>query len=543
MVGLVMFWQYSYLIIVLLSTIISITLALTALRFRKHSRAVLYFTPMMLFVGEWCITSFLICISHGNHATMLWIYARYTGLALMVPFFLGFVCDYTGHERWLTRNKLLLLFVIPVMTIFLSWTNDIHGLMIEDIHYSMDGPVLYVDGVTFGSYYWVHTIYCYSIIMSGIFLLVRMSIQSFYLYRRQAITVTLGAAIAIAATACDAFALVPAFKHAISPIGFTIMGIAFSNSIFRHQFLNIVPIARHMLVDSMLDGMIVLDKKGIVVDINYAAQKCLAIHHSSVIGHPVAESLNMWEQCSRLTEDNPHLQSELLIENTGGEKIYDVRFSRIYNRQSRHIGYLVLLHDITLRKKMDIELRISNDTLKKQLQEINVLQFQLQKQVVRDPLTGLFNRRYLEESLEQSKNLAERGGFPLSLLMADIDHFKEINDTHGHQIGDRVLVWLSAQLCANTRSGDLIYRFGGEEFLILLQNASPEIAAMRAEKIRAAIETAICRCEGTVVKITISIGTATFPIDGQDMETVIRAADTALYSAKSGGRNRIVCAH
>jgi len=167
----------------------------------------------------------------------------------------------------------------------------------------------------------------------------------------------------------------------------------------------------------------------------------------------------------------------------------------------------------------------------------------LLEQTIRDPLTGLFNRRYLDESLERELSRAKRDNLPLSLLMIDIDHFKRLNDTHGHQAGDEVLKRLGELIRHGARRADLPCRYGGEEFLLVLPNVSSEIAADRAEKWRQAFEQErIGFGDKLVLSATVSVGVATYPTDGENCEALVRSADQALYTAKHSGRNCIVVA-
>ncbi|MCB1560630.1 MAG: sensor domain-containing diguanylate cyclase, partial [Xanthomonadales bacterium] len=169
------------------------------------------------------------------------------------------------------------------------------------------------------------------------------------------------------------------------------------------------------------------------------------------------------------------------------------------------------------------------------------LQDTLRTQSIRDPLTGLFNRRYLEESLLRELSRCERRGRPLSLLMLDLDRFKRFNDQHGHDGGDAVLMRFAHTLSSNSRHEDIACRFGGEEFTLILPETSAVDAIRRAESIRQLIaEMTVTHDGSTLPAVTVSIGVSTFPDDGADTAALLRAADAALYRAKQQGRNRVV---
>lgn len=168
------------------------------------------------------------------------------------------------------------------------------------------------------------------------------------------------------------------------------------------------------------------------------------------------------------------------------------------------------------------------------------LQEALRNQLMRDQLTGLFNRRYLDESLIKEISRARRHNLPVTVMMLDIDHFKTFNDTYGHEGGDAVLAGFGNLLASSVRLEDIACRYGGEEFTLVLPGATHEFGLQRAEEIRVATHK-IGLSRGSLTKsITTSIGVATFPLHGQSADSVLAAADAALYLAKNAGRNRVV---
>ncbi len=165
----------------------------------------------------------------------------------------------------------------------------------------------------------------------------------------------------------------------------------------------------------------------------------------------------------------------------------------------------------------------------------------LRQQSIRDALTGLFNRRYMEETLERELSRAEREEKPVSVIMFDIDHFKQFNDLSGHDAGDALLRELGIFLNKSVRGGDIVCRYGGEEFLAVLPSADVENARERAEELRLGVKNMLVYHLGKpLAKCTISLGVATFPTNARDSETLLKAADTALYRAKNEGRDRVV---
>ncbi|MCL1634834.1 diguanylate cyclase [Luteimonas sp. SX5] len=168
------------------------------------------------------------------------------------------------------------------------------------------------------------------------------------------------------------------------------------------------------------------------------------------------------------------------------------------------------------------------------------LQERLRLQSIREPLTGLFNRRYLEEAMARELSRCMRRGLPLSLMMLDLDHFKAFNDVHGHAGGDALLAAFGQLLQDQTRGEDIACRYGGEEFTLILPEADLNTAMQRANAIRAGVEALHVQHLGRELpKVTVSIGLAGFPGDGNTTDALLRAADEALYRAKRNGRNRV----
>jgi diguanylate cyclase (GGDEF)-like protein len=168
------------------------------------------------------------------------------------------------------------------------------------------------------------------------------------------------------------------------------------------------------------------------------------------------------------------------------------------------------------------------------------LRDQLRDQSIRDTLTGLYNRRYLLESLRREFSRAARISQHVCLLSIDVDHFKKFNDNHGHDAGDTVLRAVGECLEKSFRNEDIPCRFGGEEFIVMLPGAAPAEAAQRANKLRGSVESLVVRYIDRVLpRITISVGIASFPDCGDNPQAVLRAADEALYRAKENGRNRV----
>lgn len=166
----------------------------------------------------------------------------------------------------------------------------------------------------------------------------------------------------------------------------------------------------------------------------------------------------------------------------------------------------------------------------------------LYQQATRDPLTGLSNRNYFQNELRKFISIASRYSRPFSVMMLDIDFFKKINDTYGHDVGDNVLKHVASILMNHLRNHDVAARFGGEEFVILLPETALNGAIVVAERIRMSIEATDFNPMGCRHRVTISIGIGEYPTSGTEFEELIKKADEALYRAKTSGRNRVCVA-
>ena len=216
----------------------------------------------------------------------------------------------------------------------------------------------------------------------------------------------------------------------------------------------------------------------------------------------------------------------------GGDLEVDVPVS-----SRSEVGYLTeVFNDMVARLRQGREeLASINETLREKNVELHEIS-------ITDSLTGLYNRKHLMETLDKEVSRSQRHSRSFSLLVIDIDHFKKYNDTYGHLAGDEVLSKLASVFKECIRSSDYAARYGGEEFIIMLPEIGPEQGVEAAERIRHKVAEEIFNSDGESIKVTISVGVASFPENGEDAESVIRNADAALYEAKELGRNRVVLA-
>lgn len=232
-----------------------------------------------------------------------------------------------------------------------------------------------------------------------------------------------------------------------------------------------------------------------------------------------------------------HESSELRLE-LGQRGHHSVSYS--LSHQGEHLGELVFRRNQRFSEQEQVNLEALLVPLLFPMR--NALLYRAATQsALRDPLTGTGNRIAMDQTLEREIHMARRHQQPLSLLMLDIDHFKRVNDSHGHAAGDQVLKAVATSIKNQLRNVDMVFRFGGEEFLILLSNTSREAAAMVGERLRYSSQVADYRVEGKQIELTVSLGCSTL-LPAESADSLLRRADSALYVAKREGRNRLAMA-
>ncbi|MBE7432708.1 MAG: GGDEF domain-containing protein [Anaerolineales bacterium] len=306
----------------------------------------------------------------------------------------------------------------------------------------------------------------------------------------------------------------------------------------RKKPIDIIPIARDRVMEHVPEMVIVLDEKERIVDANAMAQKWLDKPLEEIIGGDPMEVFKQWPQLLQRFFFLEYHREEVEIPGDP-PRVLETIITPVYNESKRLEGRIVLAYDITDRKKLEGELKAANQALQTQLEENERLRLRLQEQAIRDPLTGVFNRRYFAEALDNVTARAVRENSPFSIIILDVDHFKRINDSYGHKCGDFVLQALARYLAQNTRRSDIVCRFGGEEFVILMPDASADSAQERAELFRKEFQAMVNLCEGNSIQVTFSVGVASFPVHAGSGESLLGCADQALYRSKAEGRNRV----
>jgi diguanylate cyclase (GGDEF)-like protein/PAS domain S-box-containing protein len=287
----------------------------------------------------------------------------------------------------------------------------------------------------------------------------------------------------------------------------------------------------HALFDGMRDyGICTVDPRGIVTSWNRSAQQMDGYRADEIIGVPVsvlfpaspASSKGFSDALASALADGSFEYEGWRVRKNSTRYWANCVISVLRDPgDDAHIGFSIISRDRTLRKRNDEEL-------------VNL--------TITDPLTGAANRRGLFGAGLREDERRKRSGGTTSVLMLDLDHFKTVNDTHGHQAGDAILRHIVNLAKAEIRSVDLIGRYGGEEFTVVLPGSTIEVARGIAERIRHSVERTPLVVDGVTIRMTVSIGVASVAPSVDDLASLIAAADAALFDAMAAGRNRVVVA-
>ncbi|WP_404366703.1 histidine kinase N-terminal 7TM domain-containing protein [Marinobacter sp.] len=463
---------------------------------------------------------------------LFWLKVMFVGVIVIPPAFLVFVLQYTGYRQRIGPGIIAALAAPPVIILATIATDHQHGLFMGGFS---PGTSERFEG---GPVFWVHTAYSYLLVLSSEVLLLIFAFAASPLYRRQAILLFIGALMPAVANLLTVTGALPEPYEFLdlSPFGFLVLALMMLYTIRREGFLNLMPVARSQVVELMKDAVMVTDNHQRLIDFNPAARRLFTDASQQLrIGMEFSDQQfqGIGEVSGGSREDSG---GEGQITLGGGEKSHtvSVQHSHLKDRRDDVRGHIYVFRDISELKRVEASLR-------HQLEQNERLREALKEESIRDPLTGLFNRRWLESTLGRELARASRDATEMSLCLIDLDHFKRINDTYGHDMGDRILVDLAEDVRFLSRDMDIACRFGGEEFLLILPMASPENARKRIDQLLECFRRRNYAPEGPE-QVTFSAGIAAFPIHGESRDTLFRGADAALYRAKRAGRNLVtVC--
>ena len=291
----------------------------------------------------------------------------------------------------------------------------------------------------------------------------------------------------------------------------------------------------------MVDPVLVIDPRQRVIEANPAALQ-LAGLHDGWQGRLLVDWPIFGRDLHALLQPRVASAEAPLLALAEPSRYFEVR-QRAIERSVRAerivLGDMLYLRDVTQRYLSERQLAEALSLSEERLHTISALHAQLSEQALHDPLTGLFNRRYLIEFFQREQARALRERTSLALAMIDLDHFKQLNDNHGHLVGDEVLQAVAQHLQDNLRSTDAVFRIGGEEFLLILPDVELDEAVSRVDCLREQLAASDLPTRAGAMNVTLSAGVALWPSHGHALEELMQAADRALYQAKRDGRDRV----
>ncbi|NAZ76925.1 diguanylate cyclase [Kineococcus sp. T13] len=517
-------------VVAAVSALLAVAVAVLAWRSRAQTPAAVPLACGLLGSGTWAAAVAAMGLGPPPAVQDALVLVEFAGVGVTVACLRVFLDAATG--RPVRRGRLLLLLVEPVLLLAVIALDPRLHWFHETVRYVGD-PL--VRETTHGPAFWLHALYSYAVIASGVRDLLRSRSTSSGLVRRQATTMLVGLGVPVLANAVSITSPASVLPVDITPPAFVASGIVFAYAVIAQDLLRMVPVARGLVVDTMSDGVLVVDQSGRVVDLNAAGRELLrgpCGARGEAVGSALAQLLPDLAAAVGAGE-------VVTVLRTGDGRSLDVRARWIRDHRGDVLGRVLVVRDVTAVLAQQRALEEANGQLLEHVRTIERLRADLAEEASRDPLTGLRNRRRFVDDLQARLVASAASGDPLSLVLLDVDHFKAVNDVHGHAVGDDVLVAVAQALRTHARPEDVV-RYGGEEFVVLLPHLDASAATERAEELRRAC--AQLRLEVEDLRLTVSAGVATSPAHGTTPDELLLAADRALYAAKSAGRDRVTLA-
>jgi len=345
-------WQYNpYAFPVAITAAISAALMFIAWQ-RRHVRAAKPFAFLALAVAEWTVGYTLELSSADLAMQLTWAKIEYLGIVAVPLAWFAFALVYSGHEQWLRPRNLLLFAAEPVITVLLVFTNDWHGLVWTHVT-AQQVDSFSIMSPTYGAWFWVHTAYSYALVLGGTILIFQTIGRFPRMYSGQSAILVISVLAPWVGNALYLSRASPFPYLDLTPFAFTVSGIGLAWDLRRYQFLDILPVARHLLVESMRDAVFVLDVRNRIVDLNPAAQQLLGRSTSEVVGAPTGQVLAAWHDLVARCGDAPEAHDEVVLGEGVAQRWFDLRISPLRDQSGRLNGRLVVAREVTDQKRAE----------------------------------------------------------------------------------------------------------------------------------------------------------------------------------------------
>lgn len=446
-----------------------------------------------------------------------WSVMQYIGMPFAPAFGFLFVQQYVGFK--ITRARIIAILVIPVLSLLSNATNEFHHLHYKmyKIHETFGAPY---NNIEVGPTYIIMGSFILVCFLGSITLLLSRWKDMDRSYRPQLVSVLGAQLIPMVTSFLYLIGVTPAGIDPV-PMVVGISSVLMWWTIESSRLLTIIPIAKDTIFHSISDGVIVLDKAGRLVEFNNGCSRMFNQLDRSMFGQPLDKiwSLMFGSAASAVPELAAGSQELEVVSTHPEERIYQVRVSQLQqNERSNMAGTVMIISDIT---------------------ELKLLQQQLKRHADYDELTQIFNRRAFFERFKEGYALTKQNAEPFTVILFDIDDFKKVNDTYGHDTGDQALVHV-VNICQSCLSDNMLFaRYGGEEFVLALFGNTASEGEAFAERLREQIALQPLIVDGTVIRLTSSFGVSEASNTDVSLQQLLHYADQALYAAKHGGRNQV----
>jgi PAS domain S-box-containing protein len=355
-------WQFNpYAVLLGASALISGLVAVYAWRRRPAPGAV----PLALLGlgAAWWSSGYAVATGFQDlQIRILLAKAQYPGIAIVPLGVFLLALQYVGREKWMTRRNIVLLAIAPVLTVLLAWTNEMHGLIWADFRVMPYGAA-YILNLEYGTFFWFYTAYAYVQVGIAIALLAYVVFRSSHLQRLQSLTMLVGTLLPLLGNFLYLAGPNPFPYLDLTPFGYSLSGLVLMWGLFRYRLLDIVPVAHDTIVKSMVDGMLVLDIRDRVVDLNPAMQDILNVPYAQAVGQSAATLLGSCPDLLRCLQAGGDTPSVIALERDGARYHYDLRISPLIDRRGRLAGRLVVLRDVTAHLRAEEALQGYADRL------------------------------------------------------------------------------------------------------------------------------------------------------------------------------------
>jgi diguanylate cyclase (GGDEF)-like protein/PAS domain S-box-containing protein len=678
-----MTWVYTpYAAVLHITAAISVGIAVIFSR-RRSAPGMDALILLMCAVAEWTFASGMETATVGVAQKIVWAKIEYLGVVAAPTLFLIFTLAYLQMKRFLAWQYLLASAVIPLSALIVAWTNEKHGLIWNNFTTSQTQPNTLIYG--HGTGFYVFMAYNYALVLIAMTILVRAWLAAKQPYRRQTGLLVLAALFPIITGLVQVLGLDLFHGLDITPLAFLVTGLILAVGVLQFRFFAIAPVSRHQLIENMNDGILVLDSKDRITDINPMAESILGLSASQALGQPISNVLQSWGPLLKSILENDELEAEV-VSKEDPPRFQDLQVKSLLDGNRKRIGRLFAFRDVTRYRQAENKLSRQNEELRitekinlaitagldmrqtiktlheqcshvapidsfyvalydedrslitvplhyerghyqtgtlrdinerpgtigkvirsretiylpdnplpvtgplnmnpemerraksyigiplmvrekvvgvmciqnyrpnayredqiRMLERISVhaaiaienarLYSEVQRLAIIDELTGIYNYRGLLEIGAHELERARRFSHPLAVLFFDIDDFRQFNNTYSHSTGNIVLQTLVKNCRAVLRSVDILTRFGGDEFVVLLPETDLPSAEGVAQRLISEIAEARIPTPYGDLNVTISIGLAMLKSDTADLAELIERANQAEHQAKLGQKS------